>query len=360
MIKHLIAIFLILFTLPIYSQGIDVESMIKMLAVSEQKIDRQLLKKGYKYTSNEIKPDTTIKNYYLISPLANTQDEQDSLYRNIVLITCKNATSLTYQTKSFTEISNLKKELKLLDFYCSYEGDTSFSSNSLLYQHQNFVATILELVTKETIIYSIKVEKKLFPDSKNMFYADDLLYFTSHEYLVYYFGEENVKKDIYFFSKNEITKCSVLFAGTKRQVVFIWEDEVNKRTILNLLFGGQQKLKNSINKEKFISESSWLLKSGLFAGMSLYELRKINETDFNFYAGSSINAGLVLENSKGVINFKKENIILDCINCSDNQYRSTSILSVDKALKDERIMFVLTIVLNPHTANNNDNPIAGN
>jgi hypothetical protein len=306
------------------------------------------------YSGTELRSDTSIKSFNFKSD--EIAKLPDTLDRNILIATCKGESTLTYQTTSATEMSNLKKELKLLGFYCSYEGDTSFSSNYLLFQHLNFIATIFEAIKDETTLYSIKFQKKIFPDSKTLYYADDLLHFTSHEYMVYYFGEENVKKDIYFFSGNEITKCSVLFAGTNRQAVFIWEDEVNKRTIANLLFGGQQKLKSAINKDKYISESNWLLKSGLYAGMSLYELRKLNGSDFNFYAGNAINSGMVLEENKGNINFKKENIILGCINCTDDKYRSTSIMSVDKAIAENRIMFVLSVILTPSSLINFNKP----
>jgi hypothetical protein len=347
--KKLIVIFLILPTLATYSQSIDAESMINLLSISDQKLTNQVQKKGFKYLNAQSRSDTNIKIFSLHNKTAKTQDLSDTLDRNIIFTSCKSESTLTYQTESFTEISNLKEELKLLGFYTSYEEDSSYVHKKILFQHLNFIATIFESIEDQKTLYSIKFHKKIFPDSKTLYYADDLLLFTSHEYLTYYFGEENVKKDIYIFNGNEISKCSVLFAGTNRQVVFIWEDEVNKCTISNLLFGGQQKLKSSNNKDKFISESSWLLKSGLYAGMTLYELRKLNGVDFNFYAGKAINSGLVLEDSKGNVNFKKENIILGCINCTDNKYRSTPIMSVDKALEEDRIMFVLSLVLTPVT-----------
>jgi hypothetical protein len=358
--KKLIVFFLILPTLSSFSQGIDVETIINLLSLSEQKLINQLQKKGFKYSGTNTKSDTIIKTFTLFTNTDKSQNSPDTIDRNILLVAGKNECTLTYQTSSAIEISNLKKALKLLGFYGSNEGDTSISASSMLYQHLNFTASIFETATTESILYAIKFHKKEFPNPEMMFYADDLLHFTSHEYLVYYFGEENVKKDIYFFTGNEISKCSVLFAGTKRQVVFIWEDEVNKRTISNLLFGGQQKLKSLLSKDKYITESSWLLKSGLYAGMTLYELRKLNGSDFNFYAGNAINSGLVLDDTKGNIDFKKENIILGCINCTDNNYRSTSIMSVDKAIKEDRIMFVLSVVLTPDGTFNDANPVGEN
>ena len=46
-------------------------------------------------------------------------------------------------------------------------------------------------------------------------------------FLVSYFGEKNVTQDLYYFSENELKKCSVLFSGTLYQVAFVWGDENN-------------------------------------------------------------------------------------------------------------------------------------
>jgi hypothetical protein len=172
--------------------------------------------------------------------------------------------------------------------------------------------------------------------------------------LIYYFGEDNVKKDIYYFSGNEIANCSVLFINTNRQVIFIWVDEFNKRTISNLLFGGQQKLKSQIDYDRYVAENNWELKSGVHAGMSIYELRKINENNFNFYGGNAINSGLILGEINGKIDFKRESIILGCMNCKDDTYRSTTVMTADDAIADGRILFVLSVVLYPLVASINE------
>ena len=345
--KILNIIFAMLCTLVSNSQVIDAESIIDLLALSEQKLIKQLQKKGFTYKNTDSKTDTIVKVFNLNEKPAAVEGLTDTTQRLIKVFYINGEPTITYHSKSLSEISYLKASIKKMGFYCSNNKDSSNIYNNALYQHNNFTATIYKNAEYADATYSIKFHRKIFPDAKSIFFADDLLHFTSHEYLVYYFGEENVKKDIYFFEGNEISKCSVLFSGTKRQVVFIWEDDENKRNISNLLFGGQQKLKSFDNKENFIAESSWLLKSGLYAGMSLFELRSLNNGDFNFYAGNAVNTGLVLENNEGNINFKKEKIILGCINCTDENYRSTSVLSVDKAIKEGRILFVLSVVISP-------------
>jgi len=53
-----------------------------------------------------------------------------------------------------------------------------------------------------------------------------------------FFGEKNVKKDGYYFSEKELRKCSVLFANTSQQAVFIWEDQINLRESLLCSYSG--------------------------------------------------------------------------------------------------------------------------
>jgi hypothetical protein len=170
---------------------------------------------------------------------------------------------------------------------------------------------------------------------------------TSHEYLVYYFGEKNIKKDIYYFAGNDIVKCSVLFINTKRQVIFIWRDGLNRRKIDNVLIGGQYKLKSQQSYDKFTAENDWLLKSGVHAGMPIFELRTLNEKNFAFCGGDAPNPGLVFSESKGKVDFKNADVILGCMNCSDDKYLNTKIMYADKAMADGRILFVLTLVLYP-------------
>ena len=156
-----------------------------------------------------------------------------------------------------------------------------------------------------------------------------------------------MKKDIYFFAGNEIAKCSVLFLNTDRQVVFIWDDEENRCKISSLLLGGQQNLQSSIESGKYVEENSWALKSGIRPGMSLMELRLLNGNDFRFYGGSSPNSGSVIPGETGKIDFKKEEVILACLNCKDEKFTTAKVINADDSIDEGRILFVLSVILNP-------------
>ena len=101
-----------------------------------------------------------------------------------------------------------------------------------------------------------------------------------------------------------------------------------------------------MSNASFVGESTWFCKSGLRAGMSLYELRKLNDNNFKFYGGRSRNSGAVIPETNGKLDFKKEDIILGCINCNDTQFSKASEINADDALAEGRILFVLSVCLN--------------
>jgi hypothetical protein len=80
--------------------------------------------------------------------------------------------------------------------------------------------------------------------------------------------------------------------------------------------------------------------------MTLYELRKLNESDFKFFGGRSPNTGSIIPDKNGKIDFKKLDIILGCINCDDNKFSSATEINADDALADGRIVFVLSVSIN--------------
>ena len=196
------------------------------------------------------------------------------------------------------------------------------------------------------IILFMIVKVTLFP-SQEINFAEDLFVFNSHEYLKYYFGEENVKKDIYYLSEKKIGKCSIIFPNTNRQVVFLWGDEVNNNNLSKIYIGGQLMAESSITYDQNVAENIWQLKSGIRQGMSLYQLRKLNDAAFDFNGGNSAYTGMVATANSGKLDFKKESVVLGCMNCNDAAFYKKTIVNSDEAIQDERILFVHTIILDP-------------
>ena len=187
----------------------------------------------------------------------------------------------------------------------------------------------------------------MLPGEREVEFANDLLRFNSHENLEYVFGRSNVKRDVYYFSEREFSRCSVLYPNTERQVVFIWKDEQNDYDLLYILVGGNLTAKELMNYNRHVAENNWKARSNVHAGMSLAELRKLNGADFSFYSASSPYSGMILPNQSGSIDFKKESIVLACLNCSDMKTSSRQTLSADTAMAEDRRFFVFTIMLYP-------------
>lgn len=252
----------------------------------------------------------------------------------------------TYKTFSEKEFSEILGKLGT----AGYTGDRQknlMQGEHLFLQKNNLSIYISsKLMDDSARQYSFVLRKYAMPKPGEIQYAEDLMKFNSHEMLSYYFGEKNVKKDLYYFQENEISKCSVLFPHTTRQAIFIWSDEENNFQLQKLFIGGDLKASHAA-EEKNIGQNLWRLKSGLQAGMSIYQLRLLNGADFNFGGGKSVYTGLVFGNGEGKINFEKENIILGCINCYDDVFSNASLINSDDAIREQRIMFIQTIILEP-------------
>lgn len=342
--------FLILIVFNSAAQQVSADNLLKWLSLSEKKMEIELKNNEYHRSGTNLLTETTIKIYKGRQQFGSYNPLQsDSTRRYILSTKYKDEISLTYQTTLVADYKHMLADLKKAGFYTYAKNDAPVvaGTDSNIYQHNEYTATAYATTEDNLTLYSIVYSRKDFPNAKDIYFGEDLLQFSSHEYLVHYFGEENVKKDIYYFSGNEMANCSVLFINTNRQVIFMWVDEFNKRCISNLLFGGQQKLKSQIDYDRYVAENNWMLRSGVHAGMSIYELRKINENNFNFYGGSNINSGIILGEINGKIDFKKESIILGCMNCTDNAYRSSVVITADDAIADGRMLFVLSVVLYP-------------
>lgn len=327
-----------------YGQLISVEDIFTITSFSPSKFDNYLSRNGFIFSGKDVQNDTLLRMYN--NRRAKGFNDTDYISRSIIRANIKDNIFITFETASLDEFMSKKAQLKKAGFYCNHpENDTNLTS--LMYQHKDLCVRTFTKTADSVSRYALQFHKKKFPRAKDIYYADDLLTFTSHEYLVTYFGAKNVKKDNYFLSGNEITKCSVLFLNTSRQVVFIWADEENQCTISSLLFGGQQNLKSSLESGKYIEQNNWALKSGVRPGMSLLQLRILNGNDFSFYGGNSRNSGSIIPDTQGKLDFKKEEIILGCLNCRDDKYTKAKIVHADDSIEEGRILFVLSIILNP-------------
>jgi hypothetical protein len=346
--------FCILFTLNTNGQDFSANKLLDMLSLTVPEIEKQLVKKKYRFFTTDFLGDTAVTLYQYYPPKSKkkkpsvrlSNSNGDSVCRKFKVTVLNETFKNTYQTTSAAEYTSIIGALKQEGFYCEYDKGNSIAPPAYLYQHGEYTAEALLIIAADTTWYSITFYEKRLPINY-IHFAEDLLQFTSHEYLVYFFGANNVKKDAYYFGADNVVKCSVLFINTKLQVIFIWRDELNRRKIGNLLFGGSHKLKSLGDNEGLITENDWLLKSGIHSGMPLADLRRLNEKNIAFCGGDAPNPGLIFPESTNKVDFKNADIVLGCTNCSDDKFMRTKIMNADKAMSDGRELFIHTIILYP-------------
>lgn len=354
--KILFLSFCIILTLSINGQNFSADKLLDMLSLTVPEIEKQLIKKKYRFLTTDFLGDTavTLYEYYPVkskkkqTPARLSHLGVDTVSRKFRITLLNETFKNTYQTTSAAEYTSIIDALKQQSFYCEYEKDINATLPAYLYQHGEYTAEASQKTAEDTTWYSITFHEKHLPINY-IHFAEDLLQFTSHEYLLYFFGANNVKKDIYYFGKDNIGKCSVLFINTKLQVIFVWRDELNRRKIGSLLFGGRHKLKSIGESDGFITENDWLLKSGIHVGMPLADLRRLNEKNIAFCGGDAPNPGLIFPESTNKVDFKNADVVLGCADCNDDKFMRTKMMNADKAISDGRALFILTIILYPVT-----------
>lgn len=327
-------------------QDIPVINVTEVCYLPKQKFETYIAKKGFAFVGNSYQSDTIAREFVFKKNWKKKLPDSIYVLRTLTVFSTKEDFCFTYSTTSSSEFHNIKTDIKKAGFFCNQEND-SLNALSLIYQHNDITVTISSKAIDTLTAYSFLVRKQEMPKPKEIVFAEDLASFTSHEYLRYYFGDQNVQKDIYYLSEKQIGKCSVLFPNTNRQVVFLWADDKNNCNLAKIYIGGQLLAESSLEYDKNIPENIWRLKSGIRAGMSLYQLRMLNDAAFNFNGGNSKNSGMVFTDSTGKINFKKDRVILGCMNCNDPSFYKKAVISSDEAIQEERILFVHTIILDP-------------
>ena len=193
--------------------------------------------------------------------------------------------------------------------------------------------------------YSFKLKVKKIPSAIK--YAEDLLQFDSHEFLVSFFGEQNVKKDMYYFSEKELKKCSVLFSGTRYQVVFVWGDQNNLNNLLYILVPHALPTAGAEKKNPVTGNNEWQFRNGIYPGMDIKELLRLNEMDFNIYGNTSELAFMVKPVDNGKIDFKKTAVMLSCNNCDDIKMFNQQEVSALAVAKKDLPMYVTDVIIYP-------------
>jgi hypothetical protein len=219
--------------------------------------------------------------------------------------------------------------------------------SAMLLQKEDMTVRVKEEMRDEVKMYTVILQKKPVPTASSIRYAEDLLFFDSHERLVALFGNSNVKKELYYFSEADSTRCSVIFPNSNRQAIFIWEDQDNFRALSFLIIGGGLKPEGAGSYSQAVSLNAWRSSSGIYTGMRIQEILRVNDADFNFYGPNSEFAYMAVPEKKGNIDFKHTGITLGCFNCTGSPIMKKEKISAQGALDAGIQLFVTSIVLMP-------------
>ena len=327
-------------------QDFSAKDFLSASSLSSKKFESYLNKKNFFPGGSRMQNDTIVNIYNF----KRKRKKEDTLQikRIIESFKTKNDISFTYFTSIRDEFLESLDELKRDGFYSGTLTDTA----AILFQRKNIsvlASTVIE--SPGDTVYSLSFQQKELPPPEKIQYAEDLLQFYSHENLVSVFGNNNVIKDVYYFSESEISKCSVLFPKTNRQAVFIWGDEVNLCKPSGVIVGGNTNNANAANYEGVILENLWGLREGVHSGMSLRSLIKANGNSFMFYGKNSTLPYMIVPENTGNLDFKRNMIILGCLNPNSSPLLKKPTIDASEVSADDLGLFVFMIMLVPSSVN---------
>jgi len=333
------------FTSYAYGQQLSVDDLLQLNSVPAKRLDTYISKKGYVMAAKDLQNDTVIDTWQ--ERITITDSTQQPVTRRLLKYQSGKETGFSLHTSSRDEYKTAVSTLKQEGFICA--TSTENLDTTVLFQKKNMTVQGYSLFDSEEnlTLYCLYFREKEMPSLKSILYGEDLLQFTSHEYLSTFFGAKNVRKDLYYFSEKEINKCSVLFPNTPRQAVFIWEDEVNMTGLTHVIIGGSIPTAGSANFNKQIRENNWVLESGIRYNMKLDELIRLNGADLDFYGRNSEYYLSVVPQKKGEIDFATTGVILDCVNCAGAPVLDEKIISGSNAYDQNLNLHIGLLILTP-------------
>jgi hypothetical protein len=321
-----------------------VDDLMTLASLPSKNIDNYMGKKDFVAAGKSVENNALALTFF--EKTKGKKNDTLNIIRRVTLYKKDNNSYFAFHTSCKNEFAEGRKKLLKTGFSCN---DSSGANKlvPLTFQKRNITVQSTTAIEEGDPVYTFLLEKKELPNPTSIRFADDLVRFTSHEYLVSFFGEKNVKKDVYYFSETQLRKCSVLFAHSSQQAVFVWEDEVNLSGLSYVVISGILPTVSAAQFTGSVPENRWVLKSGLYSGMSMRELIELNKGDFEFFGRDSDFSFMVDPQNAGVINFKKIGIMLGCLDCNGSSLLSQARISAADALEHNLKLHVFYIMIAP-------------
>lgn len=326
----------------VLGQSFAVDDLVTLVDQSPQSIDHYMKKKGFDIA--DVKADSIASEASFIIRVKK-KNPYSGPKRKVDISLGNDCKYFSLYTSSKSEFIDGKKYLVKSGFFYD-KGKNVNDTSTMLFQKGNLsIEAFADFKTDTTIGYSFSAKQRKIPSGVK--YAEDLLQFDSHEFLVSFFGEQNVKKDRYYFSEKELRKCSVLFSGTRYQVVFIWKDQENLNDLLYIVVPHRLPTESGQNNNTLTGSNEWQFRNGIYPGMNIKELLKLNEKDFGIFGSKSELAYMVKPMEEGKINFRKTVVVLSCGTCDDIKIFNQNEVSALDIVKKDVPMYVNDVLIYP-------------
>ncbi|MGI8581958.1 MAG: hypothetical protein ACR2KX_07175 [Chitinophagaceae bacterium] len=322
-----------------YCQSFTVDELITLAYLPSKNVEHYMNKKGFMLSGSQ-SDSGTMRACFIEK--GNSKKKGVDPKRSIDIYIKNDSKYFTLHTPEVNEYLQGQQSLIKSGFFYDDRKDLSKES-SMLFQKANLTIKASLQVQDSITQYSFDLKEKVIPAS--LMYAEDLLQFDSHQFLASYFGEQNVKKDMYYLSETELKKCSVLFSGTPHQAVFVWGDDIYLNNLSYILVSNVLPTEGGKKNNPLSGNNQWQLKNGIYPGMALKDLLKINEMDFDIYGNKSELAFLAKPNEYGKIDFRKTAVMLSCHECVDNKIFNQKVVSALDIAKANLSMRVFDVVI---------------
>ena len=324
------------------AQSFTVDDLVTLSSLPPKKFDNYMTEKGYLSGGRQMQDDAMAFTFF--EKINSTHEDTLIEIRRVSLYKKDDIYCFAFHTTCQKEYEEGLLSLKNTNFFYGENKDTS--QGPLFFQRENLTVQVSSDIEEGNTVYTFLLKKKELPSSVQ--FAEDLLSFDSHQYLVSYFGEANVQKDVYYFSEKKVRKCSVLYGNSNQQAVFVWEDENNLCKLSYVLISGILPTENGLPFNDNIGRNKWTFKSGIYSGMSIRDLLRLNGKDFKFYGVDSEFSMMVEPENTGNIDFKKTGIMLNSLdgNPEPPLLKRTKV-SAEHVVENRIALHVFYIMLTP-------------
>lgn len=313
----------------------DLGDLVHSVSVPDEKLSSYVTKIGFKSNKlTALDPE---------QPQFINKHNKEKIQRFLTRHNTGEGATVAFQTSSEHEYRLLKQDL-LEHQFTRIEGTPADREE---FQKENIIITAYPPSGVDSN-YRIQIDQKAMPLPTELVYAEDLLAFNSHEYLVSVFGRPNVRKDSFYFSEKEFTTCSVLFPNTFSQAVFLWEDGRNFRNASFIIIGERWDQDQAFLNTQGAAQNKWKSRSGVFIGMSLSDVVKVNDFPIEIFGWSSDNPGYAARNNKGKLDFRRMGLQFLCLDCKeDRYYTKTPLIRSEALLRSQSRVYINKMILVP-------------